>query len=258
MDINSTRLCVVIPMKPLGESKMRLEGCLSPGERRGLSLVMLARVLLAVRTAAGVARTWVIGGDSVVAGFVRALGAHWFPDGDVELNKSLSGAFYEAFATDVDGVLFLPADLPFVNREAVEEVVRASANLTRVVLSPALRDGGTNALLLPRHRFIVPKLGQHSFLRHQQVLAEHGFAVELHVSPHIGLDIDTPEDWRYLTAMCPSLSQSLADWCTVYAKWATNPTVPEGTFVAEICRLARGFEQIDVGMIGPLGPSTVS
>ncbi|HJR19910.1 MAG TPA: 2-phospho-L-lactate guanylyltransferase, partial [Actinomycetota bacterium] len=70
------RFCL-IPMKPLATAKERLAPALDAGERRTLSLAMLADVVEAAR---GFDRVWVLESDDDAARVAVAGGAEPIPD----------------------------------------------------------------------------------------------------------------------------------------------------------------------------------
>lgn len=85
-------------------------------------------------------------------------------------------------------ILILPADLPLLRRNDVEELLSAEGD---VVIAPGLR-GGTNALLLRKR--IPLNYGGRSFPRHVAAAGERGLDVTVHESFRFAVDIDEPED----------------------------------------------------------------
>lgn len=84
--------------------------------------------------------------------------------------------------------LILPADLPLLRGEDVEELVSVEGD---VVVAPGLR-GGTNGLLL-RER-IPLRYGGRSFERHLSEAEERGLSVAVHESFRFAVDVDVPKD----------------------------------------------------------------
>ena len=115
-------LRVVVPMKPLAQSKLRLAGVLSAPQRERLALWMLQQVLYAVHAAAA-GETLVVGGDPAVATLCAEAGARWQPEVHPGLNPTLQAARADADADACAGLLFLPADLPELRAADIEAVI---------------------------------------------------------------------------------------------------------------------------------------
>ena len=137
----------VVPMKPLSECKTRLSRVMSPQDREDLTIGMLRRVLLAIR-GADVDPFWVIGGDDRVRNLSRTLGATWVEDLGRNLNDTLTKSFESARLREVSA-LYLPGDLPFIKPADIHQLIRSAQHQHNITLSPARRDGGTNAILVP-------------------------------------------------------------------------------------------------------------
>ena len=201
--MNASGIVAVVPMKPLHLAKSRLAVRLSPLQRSALSLGMFRKV---VQTAleSPVDRLWVIGGDGTVKQAASELGAEWHEDEGSDLNESLTRAFQKAFASGL-APMYLPADLPFVIPDDVSELVKASADGQKLTLSPAHRDGGTNAMLVPLGSPFRPALGLNSFQRHKSQAAALGVPLSICDRAGFGLDLDTPEDLKAYEEIEPGL-----------------------------------------------------
>ncbi len=200
-------IVAVVPMKPLRQAKSRLAGRLSPAERASLSLHMLRRVLEAC-LAAGVAEVRVIGSEDVVRQAAEGMGAQWRPDQGLGLNGVLAHAFEEAFALGL-APMYLPADLPLVTPEDVRGLTEASGQGERLALSPAQRDGGTNAIITPLNSPFRPALGTDSFRLHVAQAEALGLSVAVYRCRGLALDLDTPDDLDALLKLEPGLLQRL-------------------------------------------------
>ena len=190
--VNTVGAIAIVPMKPLADSKTRLSDRLTPEQRGELTIAMLRRVLEAVRGAA-VDPVWVVGGDRRVREEAEAGGSHWMEELGSDLNDTLSRAFDLAFNLH-RGALYLPGDLPFLKAADVFTVLDASRRQNNITLSPARRDGGTNAILVPQGIPFRPELGPQSFTRHLARAAELEVSVAICHSPGLGLDLDVPDD----------------------------------------------------------------
>ena len=199
----------VIPMKPLSQCKTRLSRRLSPADRAEITIGMLRRVLIAVR-GAGLDICWVVGGDERIRNMARTLGATWMEDHGRNLNDTLTKSFENARMRGVSA-LYLPGDLPFIKPSDVHQLIRSGEHQHNVTLSPARRDGGTNAILLPYDLipYFRPELGNNSFRKHVATAARMGVSVAFYYSSGMGFDLDDGADLDEYELMEPGLLDRL-------------------------------------------------
>ena len=200
-------IVALVPMKPLRLGKTRLSGHLTPSDRATLSLNMLG-VVVESCVKAELSHVWVLGGDDTVECQAIELGVQWRDDNGVGLNLALAQAFEWVFAKGLTAC-YLSADLPFVTPEDVLALVELSEIGQRLTLSPARRDGGTNAMIVPVDSVFRPALGAGSFRRHRQLAATLGIQPRLYDSPGLGLDLDTADDLKDYQEMRPDLMDQL-------------------------------------------------
>lgn len=182
----------IVPMKPLRLAKSRLADALTDEQRAALTLGMLRGVIAAAQ-GAPVSGVWVVGGDDAVRQATEGMGAAWRRDPAGDLNAALADAMRDAFESG-GAALYLPADLPFLAADDVRSLLRAAENGARLTFAPARRDGGTNAMLIPRGSRFMPLLGKRSFSRHKASAAAQGIPYAVCDSGGFAIDLDTPAD----------------------------------------------------------------
>jgi 2-phospho-L-lactate/phosphoenolpyruvate guanylyltransferase len=188
-------LWAIVPVKPLRRGKSRLKGVLSEEERTRLNQSMLEHTLKVLREVPEIAQILVVSRDSAALALARDLGARTVQeDGAPALNAALRRATLVAKAYATHGVLILPADLPLLNIEDIQTLIRCSEKPPVVVIAPDLRQDGTNALLVCPAGLIEYTYGPGSFKRHCDRATEAGVRLEICNLPSIGLDLDLPED----------------------------------------------------------------
>ena len=197
----------VIPIKPLSGAKSRLHPHLDQAGRERLVLNMLQGV---IRAAAATDEVWVVGADPAVEELAKREGARWHREEGATVNQSLEIAFQRVW--DVGKApLYLPGDLPFVQRRDLERFMAAASRMKNAVLAPAHRSGGTNAILLHRPSEFRPLLGPGSFRRHLAQAASSGLDMAIYYSPGLALDLDTWEDVRAYQTLEPGLLERLTE-----------------------------------------------
>lgn len=149
----------VVPVKNLSKSKRRLSSVFSPQERSLLTLAMLQDVLKALQQSI-VDDIVVIGNDDVVKGMADKFGAFYIEANQDGLNPAIEEAVCWCIREQADWVLVLPADIPLLTSNDVNQIVELGVSAASMVLSPS-NDGGQmlfSKVLRPWfQRVLVPK-----------------------------------------------------------------------------------------------------
>ncbi len=184
----------IVPVKPLAESKSRLAGVLDENERAALTRKLLERTLLKLTRARGIARIVVISRDENVLKIARKFGAWSVLETNANLNDALEQARRVCIANGARALLILPADLPKLRVRDIEKMIALGEPAPRIVIAPAQRDGGTNALLLnPAHDFVF-QFGENSFDAHAAQAVGSRYQAARYESDTVAFDLDVPED----------------------------------------------------------------
>ncbi len=185
----------IVPIKPFNRSKSRLAKVLSPAQRASLAERMFRHTLEVLTSVQQIAGTLVISRDTGALAIARDYGVHTVQEsGTPELNAALLRASQVIGSQGVDGVFVLPADIPFVNAEDIQEILHLGRYNMTVVLAPDRNDEGTNGLLVNPPGLIPFAFGVGSFRRHMIEADEAGATVKIYRSESIALDIDVPDD----------------------------------------------------------------
>jgi 2-phospho-L-lactate guanylyltransferase len=189
------RLWAIVPIKPLRRAKSRLGGVLSGQERAELSQEMLIHTLDVLSEVPQVEQSLVVSRDSRALALAREHGARTVTEqGSPELNQALARATALAKGYGVSAILVLPADLPLLRKQDLEEMILRAGDPPVVVIAPDRHRQGTNALLIAPPALIEYDFGPNSFARHLQRADLAGARVEICQLTALGLDLDAPED----------------------------------------------------------------
>ncbi|MYE46616.1 MAG: NTP transferase domain-containing protein, partial [Chloroflexi bacterium] len=122
-------VCVIVPVKGLGDAKSRLAEVFGPRQRAELVLAMLEDVLIAVRGAHD-GPLLLVTPDDDYAPAARRAGAELIADAGGGYNAAVSQALAAAAAREAGAALVLPADQPRAQppelRAAIEAIEEAS------------------------------------------------------------------------------------------------------------------------------------
>jgi 2-phospho-L-lactate/phosphoenolpyruvate guanylyltransferase len=218
--VDLSRIVAIVPVRSLSGAKTRLGEPLDPEERAELVLALLDRTIAAALASRRLCGVTVVSQDPELLRRARAMGAGAVLQRSDGLNEGLEEARAQAGllglgpgpagagaacsasagATAATAILVLPADLPLVVADAIDQVVQAAADRgphapggAVVVLVPDRHGTGTNALLLSPPEAIPFRFGEESRAAHRAAAAAAG-AAYVEVDGPLGFDVDTPED----------------------------------------------------------------
>ena len=204
---------VLLPVKRLEHSKLRLAGVLTLAQRRRLCLCMLEDILDALDSASVVSGVTVVSCDTDVIQAALAQGIEVLDTG-VDSGYAADVLKGVEYISDkgVDKVLVIPADIPELDHTDLtylDEVHTAG-----VTLCPAGNDGGTNGLVFNPPLDIGLMYGENSFRKFRREARQYRVAVTIARPAGLARDIDRLDDllalqgqpagnstWRYLRSI---------------------------------------------------------
>jgi len=185
----------IVPVKPLRRGKSRLSGVLGLEARTALNHYLLSNTLEILAKIPEIEHSLVISRDPEALTIAREYGARTVQEqGSPQLNIALTRATMVALSHSVQGILIIPADLPLLTAEDVQEVIKRAENPPVVVVTPDRHQRGTNALLVSPPGLIQYEFGQSSFQKHCASAEKVGARLEICTRKSVALDIDLPED----------------------------------------------------------------
>jgi 2-phospho-L-lactate guanylyltransferase len=199
---------IIIPLKPLAQSKTRLASVLTRDQRVELSRGFLLRTIGLARQ---VGEVVVVSRDAAVRRLAKQCGAWALVESGYTLNRALHQAATWVMMHGGKSVLVLPADLPRLQLTDLTEIIKMGRQHSlAAVIAPCRRLDGTNALLLSPPDLIEFAFGPGSFAGHQQAVRAAGLEPLIFHSPTLAFDLDLPEDlqqfsderWAYHPPPC--------------------------------------------------------
>ena len=148
----------------------------------------------------------VVSRDPVVLQFATDFGANGVLEttrlsgkqtGDYRLNQAVAMGVEKGVEEmgELDGVLILPADLPFITSEDIAEFIAGNIP-NQMSICPDRHYAGTNALLLNPPQPFTFHFGANSFLNHFQEATTQGLNSLFLPMPNLQFDLDTEADWH--------------------------------------------------------------
>lgn len=190
---------LLIPIKDPANAKTRLAELLSEEERRRLAWAMFEDVSRAMVTASKPDRI------VLVTSFSPAIEHAWERGWDVLIEESqISESASVDWASRVlsergfDTVIRLPADLPLVRAEDIDELLSIKLESPGALLVPSREGTGTNAIIRTPPTLFPSRFGPNSLALHKQEAARVGVECVIVNNARIALDIDEPADVELL------------------------------------------------------------
>ena len=212
-DIDKTQ--TIIPMKPLSEAKSRLKGNVDSMSREAAILMMLNKVINAVKQY-GKTECLVLGGDNFIKNLANSHDVQWSPDPypNNGLYECLWETMVKAHDSGSKATLFLPGDLPLIDTNDIDEIFQASDSLKKTEIARADKDGGTNAMLQPAYQAFQPMLGDQSFSKHQRLFLNNSIPLSVIDTAGLKFDLDNDSDYEWAIENVNGFKSQIKDWET--------------------------------------------
>ena len=199
---------VIVPVKRLDNSKLRLVGVLTPAQRRQLSLCMLEDILDTLDRAAPVSGVTVASCDTDVIRRARGQGAEVLDTGaDSGYAADALKGIEHVSGKDVDKTLIIPADVPELEERDLVYLDRSHRQ--GVTLCPAASDGGTNGLVFTPPLAMDLVYGENSFDGFRREAEQRQLPLRIARPSGLARDIDRPEDLSALMRQ----GREIRTWC---------------------------------------------
>jgi 2-phospho-L-lactate guanylyltransferase len=188
----------LLPVKAAARSKTRLLSVLKPQDCALLSHAMFMDVLTALEQTSGIDHIAVLTNDDQAAELSLQLGHEVIRDDDGnELCDGLNAAAELIAQRGGQTVVVIPGDIPTITATDIDELLQK--HQTGLSLCPAIRDGGTNAIVCSPPHAISFQFGQDSARRHLEAAENSGITHLRLAMPAFFRDIDMPEDLLWLS-----------------------------------------------------------
>jgi 2-phospho-L-lactate guanylyltransferase len=190
---------LLIPVKDPTRAKTRLGELLSGDERRRLAWAMFEDVSRAIVNARKPDRVVMV--TSFTPAIERARSLGWevlIEESQISESASVDWASRVLSERGFDTVMRLPADLPLVRAEDIDELLSIGLDSPGALLVPSREGTGTNAIIRTPPALFPSRFGPNSLALHKQEAARVGVECVIVNNARIALDIDEPADVELL------------------------------------------------------------
>ena len=167
----------------------------------------------------------VLGSDPAVKEVASKFGVKYIKDKKLDLNQAIKQVTHYCVKECADAVLILPADIPLIVTDDIQQINYLCSKGFSLVISPSL-DGGTNALCLKPPNVVPTFFGDQSFQRHKAEAMSKGISFEIYNSDRVAFDIDTPKDIEILLKLkVQTLTQKVLKQMRIQIRLNLNHTI---------------------------------
>lgn len=192
---------LLIPVKDPSKAKTRLAELLAEDERRRLAWTMLEDVAQAVVSSTRPDRVILVSSFEPAVDMARDL--DWevlIEENQISESDSVDRASRILSEQGFDMVMRLPADLPLIKGQDIDDLMSITLESPGAILVPSSEGSGTNAIIRTPPTLFPSRFGPNSLALHKQEAGLVGVECRIVNNPRIALDIDEPSDIERLLA----------------------------------------------------------
>jgi 2-phospho-L-lactate/phosphoenolpyruvate guanylyltransferase len=196
-DSDNLRTTAIVPVKGLPVANGRLDGILTPEERKQLAEALFLDLIVKLPRSRHIDDILIVTADESIARQARWFGHQVLVQEEDAGHSEAAAAGARAAMADGSGrVVMLPVDCPMLDIDELDAHVGRSPRTALIV--PDRHGTGTNALVLTPPDVFLPAFGPDSCARHVSRARAAGISFALDVLESMAIDLDTPEDFTLL------------------------------------------------------------
>ncbi len=190
------------PIKTFDRAKQRLANVLSEEERRSLLLAMARDVLTCLAKSKRLSGVLIVSRTVEADALAQTFATERFAESpDANLAGALEQATQHLIANfDAKGVIVVPADVPGIETEELDEILEAHEQVT---ILPDAENIGTNGLACSPPLCMPYIFDGKSFKPHVDGAFAAGITPRIVPGTRFSLDVDVPDDLRKVAQLAP-------------------------------------------------------
>jgi 2-phospho-L-lactate/phosphoenolpyruvate guanylyltransferase len=190
--------CAIVPVKAFYKAKSRLQSVLTGSQRATIARLMAVDVLSALRAVPEVDRVLVVCQGKEQAALAREHKCEYLIDDPrLDVSANVERAARLPSIASASTLLVIPADLPLLRPADIRALLAGDEG--GMTICRALRDGGTNAMMVSPPDNVTFSFGSNSAQRH--AAAARLLELRVRIIDHAAFqrDIDVPADLLWVS-----------------------------------------------------------
>jgi 2-phospho-L-lactate/phosphoenolpyruvate guanylyltransferase len=202
---------LVVPFKDPSRGKTRLAALLTARERARLAWAMFEDASVAASDARQPDKVVLVSSYQPAIDRARTLGWEVLTE-ESQQSESASVDWASAMlaARGFDTVMRLPADLPLVRAEDIDEIFSIKLSTHAALLVPSRDGSGTNAIVRTPPNLFPSRFGPNSLALHKAEASKAGAECLIRENHRIALDVDEPADIALVIERTAATSSTFA------------------------------------------------
>jgi 2-phospho-L-lactate/phosphoenolpyruvate guanylyltransferase len=194
----TNNMWIILPVKHLQDSKIRLKDVLSDEQRSRFSYLLVMDTLQTLCSSMHVQGVTMISSDHSLLRLAKQYHVEFIlTDKDSGYSKDAMDAITSLSKEGVDKIAIIPTDLPQLSHRDLE--LLDNAHQQGITLCAAEKDGGTNTFVFTPPLAIPLLFGLDSFKKHQQAAKDRGITINIVNATGVQRDIDRLDDMQWLS-----------------------------------------------------------
>lgn len=190
---------LLIPVKDPVRAKTRLSNLLSTEERSRLAWAMFEDVSRVITETREPDRIILVSNYKPAIERARSLGWDVLVEESQESESaSIDWASRILRERGFDSVMRLPADIPLIRAEDIDQVMKIEMVAPAALIVPSREGTGTNAIIRTPPDLFPSRFGPNSFSLHREEAAHVGVECVIIENERIAFDVDDPSDIAFL------------------------------------------------------------
>jgi len=191
------KIAAIIPVKTFSKAKTRLN--LSLDQKLELCKIMLEEVVSTVYNYKKIDKIIIVSKDEEALKLTKKFGViDIFDNEESGVNHAVSLADVYLEKNDYEASIVFPQDIPFLQEEDIENLLKYQKYPKSVVIVPSRRFDGTNALLRTPVNLMETHYDEDSYKIHLEVGKSLTSNTSLLLLRRIMMDVDNNEDLEFL------------------------------------------------------------
>ena len=188
------KIGVIIPVKKFSNSKNRLSSVLTLEEKKELVRCMLFDVCDVLIKSSYLNEIAIVTSENEILQYENYDKIiHLRESHNTGVNNAVEIGNQYFMKEGFDATIVIPGDIPLINNQVLEKVFEYT-NENQVIITPSIREDGTNLLFRSPPDIMQTSYDNNSYSSHLEMINDNNLQYSVYLEDAIRLDLDEPRD----------------------------------------------------------------